>query len=429
MRLGGRIAAAIEVLEDMAAHHRPASAALKDWGVSHRFAGSGDRAAIGNMVHDALRRKRSAGYLLGSDSARAQVIGALLLESDHTPETLDSAINGDRFAPPPLDAAERAAVSRNLADAPDPVRGDCPDWCVPMFAEAFGAGWVKEASALAQRPPLDLRVNLLKAAPDKVEHSLARYGARKSDLAATAIRIPPVKGDGRHPNVQAEAGFRKGHFEIQDTGSQLAALLTGAAPGEQVVDYCAGAGGKTLAMAAMMENRGQIFASDADRQRLAPMFDRIRRAGCRNVQTVNDPSELARLEGRADLVVVDAPCTGSGTWRRKPDAKWRLSRAQFDKRISEQAEILQTASGLVKPGGRLAYITCSVFRPENDDRIAAFLERNREFETLDHNAVWADTVSTAPGAETVSPAGITMTPARTATDGFFVSMLRKTGNT
>src|SRR5690606_22432392 len=163
--------------------------------------------------------------------------------------------------------------------------------------------------------------------------------------------------DRRHPNVQAEPAFRKGWLEVQDDGSQIVAELTQAAPGEQVLDFCAGAGGKTLALSAMMENQGQIHAHDAGRPRLAPIFERLKRAGCRNVQVHGDAEGLAPIEGRMDLVVVDAPCTGSGTWRRRPDAKWRLTRQQLDARCAEQSAILETASRYVRPGGRLAYIT------------------------------------------------------------------------
>src|SRR5690606_5792063 len=161
------------------------------------------------------------------------------------------------------------------------------------------------------------------------------------------IRIPPIEGDGRHPNVQAEPAFQKGWFEVQDEGSQLVALLAGAAAGMQVLDYCAGAGGKSLALSSAMGNRGQIFAHDAEKQRLAPIFERIRRADARNVQVVAKSAELEPLAGRMDIVLVDAPCTGSGTWRRRPDAKWRLTGRQLDVRRAEQAAILDAAARFV----------------------------------------------------------------------------------
>ena len=429
MRLGGRLAAAIEVLDDMEARHRPASEALRDWGLAHRFAGAGDRAAIGNIVYDALRRKRSAAWLFESETSRALAFGALVLDWAMSPEAIAAQLEGDRFAPDRMNDAERAALAgRDLAEAPNAVRADCPDWCVPLLQQAFGEGWVEEAAALARRPPLDLRVNTLAATREKVLAELASTGAAASPLARNGIRIPPIEGSGRHPNVQSEPAFRKGWFEIQDIGSQLAADLAGAEPGQQVLDYCAGAGGKTLAMAAGMENRGQIFAFDAEKQRLAPIFDRLKRAGTRNVQAFADPARLEALEGHLDLVLVDAPCTGSGTWRRRPDAKWRLTERQLEMRQGEQAAILADASRFVKPGGRLAYVTCSIFRKENSAQVASFLTRNPAFYAEDHAAVWASLFPQAEGlAHFESDGGIVMTPARTDTDGFFVALLRKAG--
>jgi 16S rRNA (cytosine967-C5)-methyltransferase len=427
MRLGGRLAAAIEVLEDIQKRHRPAAEALRDWGLSHRFAGGGDRAAIGNIVYDALRRKRSAGWLMGADTPRAMAFGALLLEWRERPEQLNAMLDGDRFAPAPLDDSELAGIAaRPLAAAPDAVRADCADWCVPLLERAYGADWVEEAAALAARPPLDLRANTLKADRQKVTTELAHTGARATPLAPDGIRIPPIEGDGRHPNVQAEPAFQKGWFEVQDEGSQLVALLAGAAAGMQVLDYCAGAGGKSLALSSAMGNRGQIFAHDAEKQRLAPIFERIRRADARNVQVVAKSAELEPLAGRMDIVLVDAPCTGSGTWRRRPDAKWRLTGRQLDVRRAEQAAILDAAARFVKRNGLLAYVTCSVFAEENGDQIDSFRGRNGEFSSIDHAALWE---SHFPGhgaaARIDRDRGISLSPVRTGTDGFFFCALRK----
>jgi 16S rRNA (cytosine967-C5)-methyltransferase len=427
MRLGGRLAAAIEILDEMETRHRPVSDALKDWGLSHRFAGSGDRAAIGNIVYDALRRKRSAAWLFDSAAPRHLAFGALLLEWGETAESVNAALEGDRFAPDPLAESEIATLAaRDLETAPEAVRADCPDWCVPLLESAFGDGWVAEAAALASRPPLDLRVNTLKADRDKLLQLFARNGAVPGAMAPDAVRIPPVAGGGRHPNVQAEPAFQKGWFEVHDEGSQVAALLAGAAPGMQVLDFCAGAGGKTLAMSAAMENTGQIHAFDAEKQRLAPIFERLRRAGCRNVQAGADREALAPLEGQMDLVLIDAPCTGSGTWRRRPDAKWRLAHKQLEQRMREQAAILDEACRYVKPGGRLAYITCSVFDEENGGRVAAFLAGNPEFAPLDIAEIWKERLPAAAMPDTVDAiGGLRLTPRTAATDGFYVALLRR----
>lgn len=427
MRIGGRLAAAIDVLEDIARRRRPVAEALKDWGISHRFAGSGDRSAIGNIVYDALRRKRSAGWLLDADTPRAIGFGALLLEWNQTPPLLNEALRDDKFAPPLLSENELGLLeTRNLADAPAEIRADCPDWCVPLLEASFGEDWIVEAAALAKRPPLDLRVNTIKANRERILTELAGVGAAATNLAPHGIRIPPIDGSGRHPNVQVEPAFQKGWFEVQDEGSQIAAELARATPGMQVLDYCAGAGGKTLALSASMDNRGQIFAYDAEKARLAPIFDRIRRSENRNVQVLSKPQELAPLAGQMDLVLIDAPCTGSGTWRRRPDAKWRLTPRQLEVRVAEQSAILDAAKAYVKPGGRLAYVTCSVFREENGAQIAAFVERSPEFSPIDHEATWNERFPGKQDFARIDAArGITLTPARSGTDGFFFCMLSR----
>ena len=429
MRLGGRLAAAIEVLEDMERRRRPAADALKDWGLSHRFAGSADRSAIGNIVYDALRRRRSAGWITGQDTPRGQAFGAVLLEWGQTAEALNATLQGDKFAPPLLDAAELATLGeRDLASAPDPVRADCPDWCVPLLEAAYGAQWIEEASAMAARPPLDLRVNTLLSTREKVLAELADMHAAHAKLALHGIRIPPIDGSGRHPNVQAEPAFQKGWFEVQDEGSQIVAHLAGVKPGMRVLDFCAGAGGKTLELAAAMENTGQIFAHDADKARLAPIFDRLRRAEASNVEVVAKRAELDPLAGSMDLVLIDAPCTGSGTWRRRPDAKWRLSAKQLVVRQTEQAAILDDACRFVKAGGRLVYITCSVFAEENEMRVRDFLDRHKaDFGMSDHDALWRRSFGGTEDHVRMGGHGISLSPARTRTDGFFFAALERIG--
>ncbi|MEC9342421.1 MAG: RsmB/NOP family class I SAM-dependent RNA methyltransferase, partial [Pseudomonadota bacterium] len=314
MRLGGRASAAIEVLQDMEVRHRPASVALRDWGLSHRFAGAGDRAAIGNLVYDSLRRQASQAWRMDDGTPASIVAATLIGQWGHSPAELAAAFEGDRHAPAPL-APERmeAWQARDLAAAPEHVQGDVPPWCVPQLEAAFGTFWLPEAAALGDRPPLDLRVNTLKSNREKVARQLSRFGAEPTPHAPCGLRIAPGARAARLPNVQAEAGYQKGWFEIQDEGSQLAALASGAKPGEQVLDLCAGAGGKTLALSAMMENRGQVHAHDSDRTRLAPIHERLKRAGVRNAQVHASDADLSALAGRMDCVLVDAPCTGSGT--------------------------------------------------------------------------------------------------------------------
>jgi len=425
MRLGGRLAAAIEILEDIETRHRPAADAMRDWGLSHRFAGAGDRAAIGNFVYDALRRRREAAWIFDAETARTLVLGAYLIENGVSPEQLIGSLQDDRFGPPSLTEEELGTLrSRFSEDLPASVRANAPDWCETMMERAFGSEWAGEGAALASRPPLDMRANRLKATREKVLSALSRTGAVPAALAPNGLRIAPISGDGRHPNVQAEPAFQKGWFEVQDEGSQIVAELAGPAQGEQVLDFCAGAGGKTLAFSAMMDNRGQVHAYDADRQRLAPIFERLKRAGCRNVQVVTEAPQLERLAGQMDLVVVDAPCTGSGTWRRRPDAKWRLTAQQLETRRTEQSTILDAASRYVRSGGRLAYITCSIFQEENADQAAAFLARSPEFRPVDYESYWHQRLPGAKAKPRLAN-GITLTPATTDTDGFYFACFER----
>jgi 16S rRNA (cytosine967-C5)-methyltransferase len=428
MRLGGRLAAAIEVLGEIDAHRRPVAEALKDWGVSHRFAGSGDRAAIGNLVYDVLRWRLSTAWLMGEDTPRALVLGTVVRHWSEGAEALAGLTEDDPHAPPPLTSSQQDRLANaDLAQAPEAVRADVPEWLAPRFARAFGDAWVTEGAALALRPPLDMRVNRLKSDRAKVQKALARFGAAETPFSPDGLRIAATVTDRRHPNVQVEPSFRKGRLEIQDEGSQLAAILAAAGPGDHVLDLCAGAGGKTLAMAATMANKGQIFATDRDRVRLAPIFDRLRRAGTRNVQIREAGASLDDLDGRMDVVLVDAPCTGTGVWRRRPDAKWRVSERALGERIAEQAELLTLAARFVRPGGRLVYVTCSVLAEENDDRIEAFLGSAPGHRPLPATAVIARAgLSDAlADAADVTPYGILLSPAGTGTDGFFVAVVER----
>ena len=425
MRLPGQISAAIEILAEIEARHRPASAALRDWGVSHRFAGSSDRAVIGNIVYDALRRRRSLAWRMDTDTPRALAIGVAGLKWGIETKELAAAFESDRHGPGPLSDSERSRLDNPLPmdQAPDAIAADVPDWCTPMMQAALGSDWVAEGRALAGRPPLDLRVNALKADREKVLRRLARLGAVPCDLSPVGIRIPSTEGSRRHPNIQTDEAFQRGRVEVQDEGSQLSALLTGAAAGSQVLDLCAGAGGKTLALASMMENRGQIFAYDADRNRLAGIFERLKRARVRNVQVrPPDDDALSDLENKMDIVLVDAPCSGSGVWRRHPDSKWRVSAEAVASRQQEQAGILVHAAGFVRPGGLLFYVTCSVFAEENSRQIDEFLDRHSDF-----NAVPLPAADSLPlhAAYVEGRFDIQLTPARTRTDAFFVAAMQR----
>jgi 16S rRNA (cytosine967-C5)-methyltransferase len=429
MRLGGRLSGAIEVLNDIETRRRPVADALKDWGLSRRFAGSGDRAAVGNIVYDALRMKLSHAWLMDSASAAALAHAVMFRQWGFDAARLAAEFEGDKFAPEPLDAdCLKAFESHRIEDAEDYIRGDIPEWVVPNFQRNFGDGWLAEARALATRPSLDLRTNSLRADRDKVIRALEEAHAQASQIARLGVRIPSGEGPSRLPNVTAEVSFAKGWFEVQDEGSQIVADLVMAQEGEQVLDYCAGGGGKTLALAATMANKGQVHAYDSDRKRLAPIIERLRRAGTRNVQVHEHEKSLKPLEGRFDRVLVDAPCTGTGTWRRRPDTKWRLTAKNMEERIEQQRDALEKAAQYVRAGGMLCYVTCSVLPDENQDQIAAFLTAGHPFELVSAVDSW-QTLFGDLAVKPHSPDGLSLTlsPAATDTDGFYFAMLKKTG--
>src|SRR5439155_26486400 len=431
MTPAARLSAAIELIGTIDAERVPAAKALKEWGTAHRYAGSGDRAAIAGLIWDVLRRRASSAWIMDHDTPRARVLGMLKVERGLDVDAIAALCDGGRFAPEPLTEGECAALaSRSLKNAPAHIAGDYPEWLDGYLAQMFGDDRVAEATALASRAPLDLRVNTLKAKREKALASLAHLGAQPTPWSPMGLRIE-LGADARNPGIHAEEDFIKGGIEVQDEGSQLAALLSAAKPGEQVIDLCAGAGGKTLALAAQMQGKGRLIATDHDKRQLAPIHERLSRAGVHNADVRTPKGEadtLADIKASADLVLIDAPCTGTGTWRRNPDAKWRMRPGALEVRLKDQIAVLDRASALVKPGGRIAYITCSVLPAENGEQVQAFMARHPEFAVVppDETArvLW-DRAEDFAQAALRSDEGWLMTPRRTGTDGFFVSVLRK----
>ena len=409
MRDGGRIAAAIEVLTEVETRRVPTRMAIKSWSERSRFAGSKDRAFVSGLVLDALRKRRSLAWRMGDDSPRAAVLAVLGGTWRWSVDRLAEAAGDEPHGPGPLTDAERTALAspRPLDDAPAPVRGDYPDWLEPHLERVFGDMRDMEAEFLSRRAPVYLRINTLKTDRERALKALQPIGAEEV-LGMNAARIPPPDPSVRTGAVETIPAFHKGWFEVQDLGSQLTVEMAGEVEGKQVLDFCAGGGGKTLALAARMGNTGQIYAYDSDARRMADIIPRAQRAGVRNLQVRSplDPDALAGMEGKMDVVFVDAPCTGSGTWRRHPDTKWRLTPDQLERRMAEQDAVLDQASAFVKPGGRLVYVTCSLFAEENEDRVAAFLERATSF----------------------AQAGDAMrlSPLTAGTDGFFAQVLTRT---
>jgi 16S rRNA (cytosine967-C5)-methyltransferase len=431
MTPAARLSAAIELIETIDAQRVPAAKALKEWGTAHRYAGSGDRAAISGLIWDVLRRRASSAWLMDADTPRARVFGMLKLERGMNTDAIAALCDGGRFAPEPLSEDERLALtSRTLDGAPPHIAGDYPEWLDAHLAEIFGDDRVAEATAMASRAPLDLRVNTLKSSREKMLPRLSHLGAAPTPWSPIGLRIE-LGADARNPGIHAEEDFIKGAIEVQDEGSQLATLLSAAKPGEQVIDLCAGAGGKTLALAAMMQGKGRLIATDHDKRQLAPIHERLSRAGIHNADVrtpKGDLDPLADIKASADLVLIDAPCTGTGTWRRNPDAKWRMRPGALEVRLKDQAEVLDRAADLVKPGGRIAYITCSVLPPENGVQVRAFVGRHPGFAVVPPqqtaSVLW-DKAEDFANAALQSPEGWLMTPRRTGTDGFFVSVLKR----
>ena len=433
MKDGGRIAATIEVLDDVLNRRQPVKAAMRDWGKKARYAGAKDRAWVSGLALDALRRKNSIEYAMQAEGPRALGLGALKHAWEWDVRRIETAMKDDH-APSALSGQEREC----LLLAPDPaappyVMGDFPEWLTPHMTRAFGPDAVIEAQAMAARAPADLRINTLKSDPEKAGRALESVRAQPIAELTNGFRVPAPQSIERQQSVEAIPAYSKGWVEVQDMGSQIAAAVACAQPGEQVLDYCAGGGGKTLAMAAAMENKGQVFAHDVDGRRLSAIIPRIKRAGAHNVQ-LRHPRENASLDDlqhAMDCVLVDAPCTGVGTWRRRPDAKWRLQPNALDKRRQEQAEILRTACNYVKPGGRLVYITCSFLTEENEDQVADFLADRSDFAMAPvADAAAGSGVLTEQGVALVRklsrPNGsLRLTPRSAGCDGFFVSVMRR----
>ena len=372
MTPGARLSAAMTLLDRIFAGD-PAERALTRWARASRFAGSKDRAAVRDLVYDALRRRRSLGWLGGADTGRAILMARTALDGH---AALDTVFTGERYDPPPPTEAERARLGQDLAAAPRAVRLDVPDFLMSELEAGLGDDFEPVMRLMQQRAPLDLRVNTLVTTPDAATVVLARDGVqtRPLPMVSAALRVE------ENPRlVAASRAYTQGMVELQDVSSQRVAELAGAQPGLRVLDYCAGGGGKALAMAAAMANEGHLMAFDASPERMRDLPVRARRARAR-IETLS-AEDLASLGAACDLVLVDAPCSGTGAWRRKPDQKWRLTPEQLSAYRAQQDAILDVAAGHVRPGGRLVYATCSLLSSENEDRVAAFLQRHPFWQT------------------------------------------------
>ena len=426
-----RLQATLELLEDIDRLARPADAVASAWFRTRRDIGDEDRGQILELLYLLLRHHARLGWWLArlefADLSRNRLLVWLALSGSNTPNHLRKLFSGATSAPAALTDAEVALLAKLQGCSiehpamPQEVRAECPSWAVEPMRRRFGEDFERELAALLTPAPLDLRVNPVKTTREAMLAALRHLGLEPeaSRMAPYGIRLD------KRLSLAGLPMLKSGEVEIQDEGSQLVAMLVEARPGQRVVDFCAGAGGKTLALAAQMSNRGHIIACDVTESRLKRSAERFRRAGFHNIETRLLSSETDRWVKRHklgfDRVLVDAPCSGTGTWRRNPDARWRaLGEGQgLDNLVPLQARILASAARLVRPGGRLVYATCSMLSEENEDQVAAFLALHPAFQIVPLRTVAPELGATA------HPDYLSLTPARNDTDGFFAAVLER----
>jgi 16S rRNA (cytosine967-C5)-methyltransferase len=406
---------ASEILDAMAKTDQPADRLLKDWFRTRRFAGSKDRAAIAERVFTVQRHRGSLAWTMQDDSPRALVLASVARDG----EDPDLLFTGQPYAPAALTEDEHKRLRAPNGEPPLHVEGEFPPFLEPELTRAFGDGILREMVALQARAPVDLRVNTIRRERGEVLDALVAQGfaATPTPYAPQGIRITDASAA-----LGRTAMFESGAFEFQDEAAQIAAVLCKARPDRRILDLAAGAGGKSLALAADMRNQGEIVACDIRQPALQELAMRAKRAGATNIKT-HLLSPERPPDGLFDTVLLDAPCSGSGTWRRQPELRWRTTPERLSELVPLQDRLLAQAAGHVKPGGRLVYATCSILPRENDERIASFLKRNTAFKIVRADAAWRESAKADP------PPGMgeffRATPLTTGTDGFFAAVLAR----
>ena len=419
MTPAGRLQAAIDVLDQIASSRQPADQVLRTWGGAHRYAGSKDRKAVAERVYLCLRQPPRMG-----EGGRGRVLASLALHDGLSEAEIAALFSGQGHAPGPLTADEAITLTA-------PSQAALPGFIEAQLKLSFGDDWAAESEALlSSRAPLDLRVNGVKGTIEQATEALAEAGleVEPTPWSAFGLRLIAPAADLAPLDI-----FKSGVIEVQDEGSQIAAWLVGAERGETVVDYCAGGGGKTLAIGQAMRGQGRLIACDLNPRRLDAIKPRLHRAGVyaefRRVGPTGDP--LDDLRGQADRVLVDAPCSGSGTWRRRPEEAWRLTEAELERLAGLQLEILGRAADLVRPGGRLIYVTCSVLAAENGAVTEAFAATRPEFSPLPIERAAQPPMLTIPGRRRLAELaqgghGVQLSPRRSGTDGFYICLFERT---
>ncbi len=418
MKPSARIQAVIELMSRIYQARMPMDNVCGDYFRQRRYIGSKDRAAIVEQVYDMMRMHARLGYILKQhtvpDTARGRVIAHLLLEGN--PQRIKDSFDGAKYAPEPLDTLEQKFVQEfSEPEYPEAVAVECPPDYEERLRAIFGNDFKEEMQAMLSPATLDLRVNLIKSTREKAQSYLVEDGVKTefTPHSPWGLRCETKS------YLSKTRGFVKGWVEIQDEGSQLIAYLCGAEPGIQVLDYCAGGGGKTLAIAGAMQNKGRIVAMDLHAKRLMKSRERLKKAAVtdiielRPLEDEKNKKWLKRQKGTFDVVLTDVPCSGTGTWRRNPDMRWHQYGPSIEELIQVQAEILEKVANVVKPGGKLVYATCSLLPEENEDQVARFLAAHEEFELLPINTEFAGDM-------------MRLSPHQHQTDGFFTAvMVRK----
>lgn len=408
----------------------PADITLHHYFRDNRFIGSKDRAGISELFYFIVRHLSALEWWCmqaGRVTPRLLVITALILHRGLSMTEVKMLFNGERFSEAPL-IPEEEEFAKSVRkgklmhkDMPEDVQHNVPHWMLDTLRSSLGESWSNDIIALNAEAPVDLRANTLLITRDELLALLIKEGFK-----VEACRLSPVgiRMQTRAPIFTSQY-FKKGFFEMQDEGSQLVSLLADVKPGQRVIDFCAGAGGKTLSLAAEMKNKGRILAWDISEKRLDQMAERLRRAKVDNVQrhllTSENDSYLRRHENTADAVIIDAPCTGSGTWRRNPDLKWRTTKNDLEEIISVQQKILHHASRLVKQGGHLLYITCSIFAQENERQIETFLSQSKKFRVVTDSEICFKLIPRTAEHDGM----VNLRPHKDGTDGFFAALLRR----
>ncbi len=417
MKPAARLQAAIDILSALEKTDQPADRLIRAYFRERRYAGSKDRAAVAERVFSVLRHRFSLAWSIQDEAPRALVLASVVLDGGD-PDTL---FTGEAHAPSVLSEEEEKRRKAMRSDPPLHAEGEFPQFLEPELVRAFGDRVLREMAALQLRAPVDLRVNTLRRERGEVLAALVAQGftAQATPFAPHGIRIASGEASS---SLGRGAMFESGAFEFQDEAAQIAALLCRARPGMRILDLAAGAGGKTLALAAAMRNQGEIVACDIRQPALQELAARAARAGATNIQThLLDGG--APPDGRFDAVLLDAPCSGSGTWRRQPELRWKLTPKVLAQRIALQDELLDRAATLVRPGGRLIYATCSILPSENRGRVAQFRARHRAFALVPAAEIWArETGMEAPPA---MQDDFRATPSTTATDGFYCAVLQR----